>query len=56
MKRKEGQSYEDYRKERAILKEREGAYLKGRQGNKVWVGGTYNVGKNEAKRQRRNGK
>ncbi len=51
MKRKEGQSYGDYRKERAILKERESAYLKGRQGNKVWIGGTYNVGKNEAKRQ-----
>ncbi len=53
MKRKEGQSYEDYRKERTILKARENAYLKGRQGNRVWVGGTYNVGKNEAKRHRR---
>jgi hypothetical protein len=50
MKRKEGQAFEDYKKERRAKQENLKQYLAGRL---VFSGGTYNAGKNEAKRMRR---
>ena len=48
MKRKEGQDFEAYRRERKQRNENIREYLCGRL---IFTGGTYNAGRNEAKKQ-----
>jgi len=50
MKRKEGQSLADYHKEMHQRNKNIDAYLKGRV---IFTGGTYDAGRNKAKRGRR---
>ena len=50
MKRKDGQSFDDYRKERKQREDKISTYLDGRV---VFMRGTYNDGRNEAKRHAR---
>ena len=50
MKRKEGQSFDDYRKERKQRNQNIVDYLKGRV---IFSGGTFDDGKNVAKRELR---
>jgi len=53
MKRKEGQSFEDYKKERKQQGENIAFYCRGRIFHNSRIDGTYNVGRNQAKREKR---